>query len=152
MEPGAVPCPATRPSHLPRAFLLTVEQPEIACPYNLICSSHSHVISRSYTLATCLSCFPLQTVQKLGERMMRGLSCPLWNTSSGAVREILERLNEPAAGPADGDADTWSDERGSIAFVSSLGYSSWAMHDKLLCKGMFAIQQIEKIMGLLSVP
>lgn len=28
----------------------------------------------------------------------------------GAVREILDRLNEPAAGPAEGDADAWSDE------------------------------------------
>lgn len=64
----------------------------------------------------------------------------------GAVREILERLNEPAAGPADGDADTWSDEEGASP-VSALGYSSWAMHDRLLCKGLFAIQQIEKTMG-----
>lgn len=28
----------------------------------------------------------------------------------GAVREILDRLNEPAAGPAEGDADAWSDD------------------------------------------
>ena len=61
----------------------------------------------------------------------------------GAVREILERLNEPAAGPADGDADAWSDEEGASP-VSAPGYSSSAMHNRMLCEGMVAVQEFRK--------